>query len=720
MQDDLMLNSILLETLDAGAEDYEQQKLEFETKISEIEHKLRGGLSTPTSQVDRHAIPRSGTSLSLPSRDTGNNLEPSDVSPSTHAPKWNEPGWGWPTARDSNHNSASHSAGSHTIKRHRDSVPVPSGDGFKRSRKNSDTPTNSSVSTPASLDSLEVAEREVEAYTKAKPVQYNILARMREEAAQREAQYQKEMKDRDYARSLSKAGAPSFGQSSFPGQQSTQSYFGSDGKFTKPSSRMPPQPVQRPQLSRYGTSSSQQPCQFNAGAYVKPEPSVPMKGGYPGSTHRMSAPNLQPSRRTHQPGSSSKAPITLDDDEEDDDDFQVLHSSARPGAPPYHAADPRSGLSNRSLLNQANGYLPSQPSQPNAGYASSYNPPTFPDYSQGYGITAGLAPTSNNSMIGGSNVYGSAANTLYSGALALGNHVAGMFSGFGGSLASNPIDLDEEYPALPQIPTLEQRLHDRGWDGLNDSTHSREELENLIENIRPDEDIPPELRINTPKELKVVLMEHQKLGLAWLQKQEASNAKGGILADDMGLGKTIQALALIATRPSNDPGRKTTLIVAPVALLRQWKREIEERINPRHKLTVLIYHGQTAKTMTFSKLSSYDIVLTTYGKLASEYKRKDSFEVRRQNDPQTRPRPNETLVLLDSRSKFYRVIVDEAQNIKNANTKSALGALWLNATYRLCMTGTPMMNNVGELYSLIRFLRIPPYDSKNVSHQICH
>jgi len=313
-------------------------------------------------------------------------------------------------------------------------------------------------------------------------------------------------------------------------------------------------------------------------------------------------------------------------------------------------------------------------------------------------------------------VYDAASNYLRAGAAAFTSSVSGLFGDAYGGYSTDPIDLDDDdSPYRLPRPTLEQSLHARGMEHmLNDPARSREELENLIENIRPDEDIPPEMRGDTPKELKVVLMEHQKLGLTWLQKQEESQAKGGILADDMGLGKTIQALALIVTRPPTNPACKTTLIVAPVALLRQWKREIEQRVKTSHKLNVFIYHSQ-GKGMSWSKLATYDVVLTTYGKLASEYKKKLKFETRRETDHAARPRPDEQLVLLDHRFTFYRIIVDEAQNIKNHNTKSALGALYLKATYRLCMTGTPMMNNVGELYSLIRFLRISPYNSQEVS-----
>lgn len=164
----------------------------------------------------------------------------------------------------------------------------------------------------------------------------------------------------------------------------------------------------------------------------------------------------------------------------------------------------------------------------------------------------------------------------------------------------------------------------------------------------------------------------------------------------MGLGKTIEALALILARPSRNHKRKTTLIVAPLALLRQWKREIETKLKPQHPLTAIIFHGP-GKYMKIDDLLEHDVVLCTYGKLAAEYK--TAFE-------QKRP---DRLTILHKKARFHRVILDEAHNIKNKSAKASLAAAEIQATYRLCMTGTPFMNRAGELFPLIRFLRIEPY-----------
>lgn len=267
-------------------------------------------------------------------------------------------------------------------------------------------------------------------------------------------------------------------------------------------------------------------------------------------------------------------------------------------------------------------------------------------------------------------------------------------------------------PDDPSNRELLERYTDRVNYLTNDPTRTSAEIKSLLENIRPDEDLPVENREGTPNEMTYPLMEHQKLGLAWMKNMEEGSNKGGILADDMGLGKTIQALALMVSRRSTDPKRKTTLIVAPVALMKQWEREISQKLkNGReNRLTCFILHGVNRHT-TWEQLKNYDVVLTTFGTLANEVKRKDKIDVEKRMNPNWRPTGKaDHLPLLGEDCKWYRVIIDEAQCIKNKHTKAAIGAVQLQALTRFCMSGTPMMNNVGELYSLIHFLRIKPYN----------
>jgi SNF2 family DNA or RNA helicase len=243
-----------------------------------------------------------------------------------------------------------------------------------------------------------------------------------------------------------------------------------------------------------------------------------------------------------------------------------------------------------------------------------------------------------------------------------------------------------------------------------DPAKTTEEINTLLENIRPDEDMPAHLRVQTPEAMTIKLHKYQELGLTWLQKCEDGSNKGGVLADDMGLGKTIQMLSLLVTHKSEDPRCKTTLIVAPVALMRQWQQEIEQKIKPSayHRLTVFVHHGQ-GKKKSFKELQHFDIVLTTYGSLAAELKKLEKFQLRKKEFPETRPNNSERCALISDDASWYRVILDEAQCIKNTNTQTSKAACRLRTTYRFCMTGTPMMNNVEEFYSLVKFLRIRPY-----------
>lgn len=215
--------------------------------------------------------------------------------------------------------------------------------------------------------------------------------------------------------------------------------------------------------------------------------------------------------------------------------------------------------------------------------------------------------------------------------------------------------------------------------------------------------------------MKVKLLPHQVEGVAWMIEKEtgahnkrAKLPKGGILADDMGLGKTVQSIALILSNPRPEKGvepenkknkilptvGKGTLIVAPLALIKQWEGEVKDKITKSHSLKVLVHHGPN-RTKSIDKLKSYDVVVTTYQVLTSEHKacgegadglKKGCFGVH-----------------------WYRVILDEAHSIKNRSAQMTKACYELRSHYRWCLTGTPMQNNLDELQSLIKFLRIQPY-----------
>ncbi|KAJ6128680.1 hypothetical protein N7471_009897 [Penicillium samsonianum] len=220
--------------------------------------------------------------------------------------------------------------------------------------------------------------------------------------------------------------------------------------------------------------------------------------------------------------------------------------------------------------------------------------------------------------------------------------------------------------------------------------------------------------------LKVTLLPHQIEGVRWMCDKETGRKtskgifpKGGILADDMGLGKTVQAIALLLKNRKSDhehndgttesEGKTTklppncipsTLVIAPLALIKQWEAEIKDKVEPSHKLRVCIYHG-TTRAKTSTTLDKYDVVITTYGTLTSEFNSSASDKVKKAGIFAVH---------------WYRIILDEAHTIKNRNAKATQSAYALDAQYRWCLTGTPLQNNLDELQSLIKFLRVKPYD----------
>lgn len=212
--------------------------------------------------------------------------------------------------------------------------------------------------------------------------------------------------------------------------------------------------------------------------------------------------------------------------------------------------------------------------------------------------------------------------------------------------------------------------------------------------------------------LKVKLLPHQVEGVEWMRGRELGPVKrgkvpkGGLLADDMGLGKTLQSVSLILTNRKPEKGsaswkkqfegvEKTTLVVAPLALIRQWEHEITDKVAKSHGLKVLVHHGPQ-RTKDFKELAQYDVVVTTFQILVSEFGKSGDAEK-------------------DAKVgcfglRWWRVILDEAHTIKNRNAKSTKACYALRSEYRWCLSGTPMQNNLDELQSLIKFLRISPHD----------
>ena len=180
--------------------------------------------------------------------------------------------------------------------------------------------------------------------------------------------------------------------------------------------------------------------------------------------------------------------------------------------------------------------------------------------------------------------------------------------------------------------------------------------------------------VPVPDGFTATLRPYQARGLAWLDLLRDAGL-GGILADDMGLGKTLQALALIASEKASGRLTSPALIIAPTSLMSNWQREAT-RFAPG--LKVLVLQGLDRKRR-FDDIETADIVLSTYPLVA---------------------RDKDVLMARD----WHILLLDEAQAIKNPNaaTTRQIGAL--RARHRFCLTGTPIENNLTELWSLFNFI----------------
>ncbi|MEF9991714.1 MAG: DEAD/DEAH box helicase [Romboutsia sp.] len=204
-----------------------------------------------------------------------------------------------------------------------------------------------------------------------------------------------------------------------------------------------------------------------------------------------------------------------------------------------------------------------------------------------------------------------------------------------------------------------------------DFIHGKEIIKNICDKFKDIKDLDVEI----PKDLTATLRDYQVSGLHWFNVLNHYNF-GGILADEMGLGKTLQTISFLCSKPN-----KKSLIVTPTSLIYNWKNEFDT-FAPSMK--VLLIHGNKSdRDRSLESINDFDIVITTYGTLRNDLEEYENIT-------------------------FDYCIIDEAQNIKNPVALTTIAVKSINARAKFALTGTPIENNLLELWSIFDFV-MPGY-----------
>ncbi len=229
--------------------------------------------------------------------------------------------------------------------------------------------------------------------------------------------------------------------------------------------------------------------------------------------------------------------------------------------------------------------------------------------------------------------------------------------------------IDPKFPGKTKLHALDAATL-AGLEGLG--LENPPDLDELAAKIRGFSGIEP---VDPDPGLRATLRDYQLAGFRWMQFL-ARHGLHGILADDMGLGKTLQTIAhILSEKKSGRSHGRPALVVAPTSVVPNWLAEVR-RFAP--ELRVLVLNGPDRKKFHRS-IPHADLVLT-------------SFALLHRDIDKLRLHP------------FHLAVLDEAQNIKNPHAKVAQAACKLDATHRLCLSGTPVENHLGELWSLMKFL----------------
>ncbi|KAF3003413.1 hypothetical protein E8E13_000292 [Curvularia kusanoi] len=216
--------------------------------------------------------------------------------------------------------------------------------------------------------------------------------------------------------------------------------------------------------------------------------------------------------------------------------------------------------------------------------------------------------------------------------------------------------------------------------------------------------------------MKTSLKGYQMLGSAFMRRRENDihEPKGGLMADQMGLGKTLMMLAnIVNSRDSmirtRDPGPKTTLLVASPSLLTQWSEEIRQHVEVSMKIMRYGAGARVDSTEAEAILGGHDIVLASYNEVMTSYPKNVppvEMQTAKEKTAWWEQTYREKRGVLH-RMLFKRVVLDEAQQIKNHQGRTSIACRALMAQHKWALSGTPILNNLEELYPYFKFLSVP-------------
>ncbi|KNC99573.1 uncharacterized protein SPPG_04962 [Spizellomyces punctatus DAOM BR117] len=365
-------------------------------------------------------------------------------------------------------------------------------------------------------------------------------------------------------------------------------------------------------------------------------------------------------------------------------------------------------------------------------------------------MDAGTIRVEGTVPYGGDNVYRISLDLEVYGPRESYDQVMAALKPFIGTSSKGPSSSSAKGPPPQPLPQPLQDLMQAGTKA--DVNESRKVLDSLCQQGKEVSDLPLH---PSPPALCTRLHPHQLQALAWMVHSEhpslptdesdqrqfwmkrsdekgayylnvATNSpvrnppelcRGGMLADDMGLGKTLTSIALILSDPTGAPliappattstrakyGHQT-LIVAPLSVLYNWREQIDRHV-PDGKLRYLVYYGAD-RPQTAATLKKYDVVITTYQTLAMEFNEDYSETTKGKTKPKKGPSENGLLYSI----KWRRVILDEGHIIRNRRAKISNACYALTSERRWVLTGTPIINTLDDMFSLIKFLHFTPFN----------